>query len=53
MDNVVELYLTTEVSYGELALSLGIDNPSIIEKWINDFRVSGSDALREIKKVDS
>lgn len=27
--HVVELYLTTEVSYRELALSVGINNPSI------------------------
>ena len=36
--HVVELYLTTEVSYQELALSVGINNPSLITKWVNDYR---------------
>ena len=44
--HVVELYLTTEVSYQELALSVGINNPPLIAKWVNDFRIAGSDALR-------
>lgn len=44
--HVVELYLTTEVSYQELALSLGINNPSLISKWVNDYRIAGPDALK-------
>ncbi|EPR08364.1 hypothetical protein L323_17790 [Ruminiclostridium papyrosolvens C7] len=44
--HVVELYLTTEVSYQELALSVGINNPPLITKWVNDFRIAGPDALR-------
>ena len=48
--HVVELYLTTEVSYQELALSEGINNPSLITKWVNDFRVAGPDALKPKKK---
>ncbi len=44
--HVVELYLTTEVSYQELALSVGINNPPLISKWVNDFRIAGPDALR-------
>ena len=47
---VVELYLTTEVSYRELALSQGINNPALIAKWVNDFRNAGPDALRPKKK---
>ena len=47
---VVELYLSSEVSYQELALSQGISNPSLIVKWVNDFRVAGPDALRPKKK---
>jgi len=43
---VVELYLTTEVSYQELALSVGINTPPLITKWVNDFRIAGPDALR-------
>ena len=33
--HVVELYLTTEVSYQELALSVGINNPPLIARWVN------------------
>ncbi|MBS5931504.1 MAG: IS3 family transposase [Clostridiales bacterium] len=44
--HVVELYLTTEVSYQDLALSVGINNPPLITKWVNDYRIAGPDALR-------
>ena len=47
---VVELYLSSEVSYQELALSQGISNPSLIVKWVNDFRIAGPDSLRPKKK---
>ena len=48
--SMVELYLSSEVSYQELALSQGINNPSLIVKWVNDFRIAGPDALRPKKK---
>ncbi len=48
--HVVELYLTTEVSYLELALSVGIKNPAIVTNWVRDFRIAGPDALRPKKK---
>ena len=48
--HVVELYLTSEVSYQELALSQGMNNPTLITKWVNDFRIEGPDALRPKKK---
>lgn len=48
--SVVELYMTSEVSYQELALSQGINNPSLIARWVNDFRIAGPDALRPKKK---
>ena len=48
--SVVELYLSSEVSYQELALSQGINNPSLITRRINDFRIAGPDALRSKKK---
>ena len=44
--HVVELYLTTEVSYQELALSVGINNPPLITRWVNDYRIAGPDALK-------
>ena len=48
--SVVELYISSEVSYQELALSQGINNPSLITRWVNDFRIAGPDALRPKKK---
>jgi transposase len=48
--NVVELYLTTEVSYQELALTIGINNPPLISKWVNDFHIAGLDALKPKKR---
>ena len=48
--HVIELYLSTEFSYQDLALSLMMNNPALITKWVNDFRIAGSDALRPKKK---
>mgnify|MGYP002514867004 CR=1 FL=1 len=48
--HVVELYLSSEVSYQELALLEGINNPAMLAKWVNDFRIAGPDALRPKKK---
>ena len=48
--HVVELYLSSEVSYQELAISEGITDYCIITKWVNDFRIAGPDALRPKKK---
>lgn len=48
--HVVELYLSSEVSYQQLALSQGINNPTMLAKWVNDFRIAGPDALRPKKK---
>ena len=48
--SVVELYLTSEISYQNLALQEGISNPCMIASWVNRFRVAGPDALRPHKK---
>ena len=48
--HVVELYLTTEVSYQELALLVGINNPALLAKWVTDFQSAGPDALRPKRK---
>ena len=48
--SVVELYLTSEISYQDLAIQEGITNPSMITNWVNRFRVAGPDALRPRKK---
>ena len=42
--------LSSEVSYQELAKQEGFNNPSILSKWVNDFRIAGPDALRPKKK---
>ena len=44
--NLIESYLTSELSYQDLGLSVGIGNPSLIVRWVNDFRVAGPDALK-------
>ena len=48
--SVVELYLSSEISYQDLALQEGIKNPSMIVNWVKRFRVAGPDALRSRKK---
>ena len=48
--SVVELYLTNEISYQELAIQEGITNPSLIAAWVSRFRVAGSEALKSRKK---
>ena len=48
--SVVELYLSSEISYQDLALQEGITNPCMITSWVNRFRAAGSDALRPHKK---
>lgn len=47
---MVESYLSSEVSYQELALKNGIKNSALIVKWVNEFRIAGPDALRPRKK---
>ena len=44
--SAVECYLSTEVSYQEVALSLGLNNPSLLVRWTKDYRRGGVDALR-------
>ena len=48
--SVVELYLTNEISYQDLAIQEGITNPSLIAAWVSRFRIAGPDALRPHKK---
>ena len=48
--HVVESYLTSEMSYQELALKESISNPSLITRWVNDFKIAGPAALRAKKK---
>lgn len=46
----VELYLSSEISYRDLAIQEGIANPSVIINWVSRFRTAGSDALRPHRK---
>lgn len=48
--SIVELYLSSEISYQDLALQEGITNPSMIANWVSRFRAAGPDALRPHKK---
>lgn len=48
--SVVESYLTSELSYQELALQMGINNPSMLARWVNAFKIAGPDALRPHRK---
>lgn len=48
--HLVELYLTSDVSYQELAIQEGITNYSLIANWVRCYRVAGPDGLRPRKK---
>ena len=47
---IVEMYLTSELSYMDIALAEKIKNPCIIAQWVSDFRAFGPEALRPKKK---
>ena len=48
--SVVQSYLTGKFSYQKLALQVGIKNPSIVEKWVKDFKIAGPSALMPHKR---
>ena len=48
--NVVDLYLTGEMSYQSLANEFKIDNPSIISRWVKEFKEEGIEGLKSKKK---
>jgi len=45
--HVVESYLTTDISYQDLALSVGLTNSRAIKEWVAVFREAGPEALRQ------
>lgn len=47
---VVKTYLSTEISYQELALQNGINNPPLITRWVNVYRIAGPEALKPKRK---
>ena len=48
--NVVNLYLTGEMSHQSLANELKINNPSMITRWVNNFRDKGIEGLKSKKR---
>ena len=48
--NVVNLYLTGEMSYQSLANELKINNPSTIARWVKEFREEGIGGLKPKKR---
>ncbi|WP_306485833.1 helix-turn-helix domain-containing protein [Anaerococcus sp.] len=48
--NVVNLYLTGEMSYQSLANNLKINDPSIITRWVKEYREKGIEGLRPKKR---
>ena len=48
--NIVKLYLTGEMSYQSLANQFNINNPSMITRWVIDFRNQGIDGLKPKKR---
>ena len=47
---IVEMYLTSELSYMDIALAEKINNPCLLAQWVSDFRAFGPEALRPKKK---
>lgn len=47
---VVESYLSGRLSYHKLALQMGYNNPSLVVRWVREYKTAGPDALREHKK---
>lgn len=47
---VVESYLTSELSYRQIALQYGLNNPSLIAHWKSDFVKYGANAFVERPK---
>ena len=48
--NAVMLYLTTEMSYLELALQLNLKNDGLIANWVRRYRAVGIDGLKPQRK---
>jgi len=44
--HAVELYLSTEISYKDLALQLEINNPALLAQWVQRFHADGVDGLK-------
>lgn len=51
--HIVQLYLTSDLSFNDIGLSEGIKESSIISDWVQSFRKYGADGLRkaEVNKL--
>lgn len=47
---VVESYLTSKLSYRQIALQYGINNPSLLARWKSEFMKYGANAFVERPK---
>lgn len=47
--DALELYLTSELSYREVANHFGMNNPALIANWMRIFRAEGMDVLSKTK----
>lgn len=47
--HAIELYQTTEMSYQELANALGMNNPTLLTKWMIRYREAGPEGLSRPK----
>lgn len=47
---VVESYLTSKLSYRQIALQYGMNNPSLIARWKSEFMKYGANAFVERPK---
>lgn len=47
--SVVQLYLTSGLSYQDLALQVGITNPYLITQWVTRYKLDGLEGLRPHK----
>ncbi|HFU5933533.1 TPA: transposase, partial [Enterococcus faecium] len=47
--DAIELYLTSELSYREVANTLNMNNPNLIARWMRQFREGGIDGLSKTK----
>lgn len=48
--SVVKLYLTEKKSYLEIALSQGLSDPSLVRRWVKEYRNHGPNFLLEKRK---
>ena len=48
--SAVECYLSTEASYQEVAICLGLNNPSLLVRWTKHYRMGGVEPFAQNRK---